>query len=209
MHKAVKLQRAMIINSRFGYAMLERHTGFSKPYIRGKINDYEAAGFLSRAGMDGNKKLWRLTQAGRRQFDPHADKAPVLTDVAGERPSIAAHDPEKRLWTAIRELKRFRIEDLLELKLANDTTTRQYVALLRRAGLLIGDRVKDKKSKYGAPMMYTVAEDAGDLAPLMGRCFYLFDPNTQAYVSTPMEAFDTNDTDKIEEKKRPGDVDAS
>lgn len=201
MHKAVKLQRAMIINNRFGYALLERHTGFSKPYIRGKINEYEAAGFLARAGMDDKKKLWRLTQEGRRQFDPNTPKETILTDVAGSRPTMADHGPEKRLWTAIRELKRFGIPELLELKLANETTTRQYVALLRRAGLLIGTRVTSPDSKFGAPMVYALAEEAGELPPLMGRCFYLFDPNTRAYVSTPMEAF--------EENERPGDVPAS
>jgi len=201
MHKAVKLQRAMIVNRTFSYALLERLAGLSTSFVFNKVKAYEAAGFIVRAGMDHQKKLWRLTQEGRRQFDPNASKAPVLTDVAGVRTSMADHGPEKRLWIAIRELKRFEIDDLLELNLANTTTTRQYVALLRRAGLLIGDRVKNTKNKPGAPLVYTVAEDAGELAPLMGRCFYLFDPNSRAYFSTPMEKFD--------EKKRPGDVEAS
>lgn len=201
MHKAVKLQRAMTVNRTFSYALLERLTGLSTSFVFNKVKAYEASGYIARAGMDNQKKLWRLTQEGRRQFDPHASKAPVLTDVAGSRPSLADHGPEKRLWIAIRELKRFGIDDLLELKLANDTTTRQYVALLRRAGLLIGTRVTNPKSKFGAPMVYTVSDDAGDLAPLMGRCFYLFDPNTRDYFSTAMEDF--------EEKKRPGDVSTS
>lgn len=201
MHKAVKLQRAMTVNHTFSYALLERLTGLSASFVYNKIRAYEEAGFVTRAGMDDQKKLWRLTQEGRRQFDPHAPKAPVLTDVAGTRPGTSDHGPERRMWIAIRELKRFRMEDLLELNLANDTTTRQYVALLRRAGLLIGTRVTSQESKFGAPIVYTVTEDAGEMTPMMGRCFYLFDPNTRAYFSTPMEAF--------EENERPGDVTAS
>ena len=201
MHKAVKLQRAMTVNRTFSYALLERLTGLSTSFVYNKIKKYEAEGFIVRAGMDHQKKLWRLTQEGKRQFDPHASKAPVLMDVAGARPSPADHRQEKRLWIAILELKRFRVEDLLELNLAKATTTKQYVALLRRAGLLTGTRPPTAEIKSGAPMVYTVSDDAGELAPLMGRCFYLFDPNTREYFSTPMADFD--------EKKRPGDVSAS
>ena len=206
MQKVIKLQRAMIVNRTFSYALLERMTGLSASFVYNKVRVYEESGFVARAGMDDKKKLWRLTQEGRRQFDPNAPKVPVLADVAGMRPSLADHGPEKRLWFAIRELKRFGIPELLDLNLANETTTRQYVALLRRAGLLTGTRVTNKDSKFGAPMIYALSDEAGELPPLMGRCFYLFDPNTRAYVSTPMEAFDDVNS---EEMKRPGDVSAS
>lgn len=203
MQKHVKLQRAMVVNNRFDYATLERHTGLSRPFIRKKLIEYETAGFVARAGMGGKQeKLWRMTQAGRRQFDPLAAKELAITDIAGSRTSCAAHEPEQRLWAAIRELKRFGLADLQALQLANDTTTRQYVALLKRAGVLIGTRVKGK-SRRGAPVVYTIAETAGELAPLMGRCFYLFNPNDGSFESTPMEKFEIE-----EEKKRPGGVDA-
>lgn len=191
MQKVIKLQRAMLFNNRFSYADLERHTSLSRPFIRKKLVGYEEAGFVRRAGMGGsNEKVWRLTQEGKRQFDPNMPKTPAVNTLEGGREGgYQNHDPELRLWTAIRELKRFKINELLELKLANDTTARQYVALLSRAGMLIKKRVKGTKG--GSPAIYTVAETAGPLAPLMGRTFYIFDRNTGDYFATPMEQFET------------------
>lgn len=190
MKKPIKLQRAMIVNNRFGYAVLERHTGLSRSFVRKKIQEYEAAGFIDRAGLGKNQeKLWRLTQEGRRQFDPQAPKQPVINQLDGGQLDTGRHIHEQRIWTAIRELKTFSFKELADLKLANVTTVRTYVALLRRAGILTGKRVKSTKSKLGAPIIYTLVPDAGSLTPLMGRSFYIFDPNTGEYFSTPMERF--------------------
>ncbi len=57
MHKAVKLQRAMIVNRTFSYALLERLTGLSTSFVFNKVKAYETAGFITRAGMDNQKAV--------------------------------------------------------------------------------------------------------------------------------------------------------
>lgn len=191
MQKITLLQRAMVVNRLFSYAVLERQAGLSRSFVYRRVKAYKEKGFIRRAGLGKNQeKLWRLTQEGKRQFNPMAHKVPVINKLDGGRTNLPHnHDPEQLLWTAICDLKRFRIDDLLELKLANDTTARQYVSLLRRAGILKGSRDKSPKSKFGAPMVYTLTEKAGVHAPLMGRAFYIFDPNSGEYFATPMEKF--------------------
>ena len=191
MKKVRLLHRAMVVNRLFSYAVLERQGGLSRSFIFRKLKAYEKNGFIRRAGLGQNReKLWRLTQEGKRQFDPKTPKDPIVNILpGGQTGNVSRHQTERRLWTAIRELKRFRIEDLLEMKISTETPTRQYLALLKRAGLLKGENIKG--TKWSGPMLYTLSEDAGPLAPLMGRTFYIFDPNTGEYSTTPMEVFET------------------
>jgi len=204
MKKVTLLQRAMVVNRSFSYATLQFHTNLSQSYIFGKIKTYEKDGFIERAGLGSNQeKKWRLTQEGKRQFDPNAPKESVINALGGgqKHKHMPQDRPEYRLWTAIKELKTFTIEELKSLNLANETTTRQYLSLLSRAGLLESRRLNEKKNKQYEgcyPRSYAVAEKAGMDAPLMGRTFYIFDPNTGEYWATPME--------KFEEKNRPGDA---
>lgn len=204
MKKVTLLQRAMVVNRTFSYAMLQRHTSLSQSYIFGKIKTYEKDGFIKRAGLGSNQeKLWRLTQEGKRQFDPNAPKESVIHTLCGGRnnPDKTIDRAEYRIWQAIKELKSFLLEDLLELKLANETTTRQYISLLSRAGILDAKQKNERKNKrYEGRYRkrYTLTDRAGIEAPLMGRTFYIFDPNTGEYWATPME--------KFEEKNRPGDA---
>ncbi len=196
MNKAVKLQRAMIVNSRFSYSLLERHTSLSRSFITGKIKEYEKAEFITPAGLGSKReKVWRLTQAGKRQFDPNASKDPVIKTMTRRYANKRSLDnrPEILLWTAIRELKRFTADELMELKLANKTTTRQYLALLRDAGILKTTILKGRVKRNGYPYQYSLSEKAGEFAPLMGRTFFIFDPNTSEYHTTKMEEFDTRE----------------
>ena len=143
-----------------------------------------------------------MTQEGKRQFDPNAPKESVIHTLGGGQKNKHIRErPEYRLWTAIKEFKSFKIHELHDLNLANKTTTSQYISLLSRAGFLDAKRIKEKKNKqYDGcyPKRYTLTDKAGVEAPLMGRTFYIFDPNTGEYWATPME--------KFEEKNRPGDA---
>ncbi len=207
MKKVVLLQRAMVVNRTFSYALLQRQTALSQSYVFGKVKAYEKDGFIKRAGLGGKtEKLWRLTQEGKRQFDPNTPKESVINALGGGQKNkrIAKERPEHRLWVAIKELKTFKLLELQELNLANRTTTNQYVSLLSRAGFLDSKRMKEKKNKqYDGcyPKVYTLTEKAGVEAPLMGRTFYVFDPNSGEYWATPME--------KFEIKNRPGDAGTS
>ncbi|MBA3009742.1 MAG: hypothetical protein KKF12_12160 [Proteobacteria bacterium] len=204
MKKVTLLQRAMVVNRSFSYATLQFHTDLSQSYIFGKIKTYEKDGFIERAGLGSSQeKKWRLTQEGKRQFDPNAPKESVIHTLYGGRnnPDKTIDRAEYRLWQAIKELKSFLQEELLELNLANETTTRQYLSLLNRAGILNAKQMNEKKNKrYEGryKKRYTLTDKAGIEAPLMGRIFYVFDPNTGEYWATPME--------KFEEKNRPGDA---
>ena len=196
MKKVVLLQRAMVVNRTFSYALLQRQTALSQSYVFGKVKAYEKDGLIKRAGLGGKtEKLWRLTQEGKRQFDPNAPKESVIHTFCGgqNNPAKKTDRAEHRLWQAIKELKSFLQEELLELNLANETTTRQYLSLLNRAGILDAKRKNEKKNKQYEgryKKRYTLTDKAGLEAPLMGRVFYIFDPNTGEYWATPMEKFE-------------------
>jgi len=188
----------MVAGRTFSSANIQMHTNLSKSYIYGKIKEYAEKGFIRRAGLGSNgEKLWRMTQKGKRLFDPNAPKEPVILtlsssqkDLGGKKPKLR---PEHNLWAAIKEFKKFITNDLLEMKLASETTVRQYVALLARAGFLNKKRLNDKKKNKGEgcyPLQYTLVGNPGDEAPLMGRVFYVFDPNTGKYWTTPMEGLE-------------------
>ncbi|MCG8643319.1 MAG: hypothetical protein MI862_26570 [Desulfobacterales bacterium] len=202
MKKIKLLHRAMVVNRLFSYAVLERQTELCRSFLFRKIKSYEKKDLVRRAGQGENReKLWRLTLEGKRQFDPKTPKEPVINMLpGGQTGGVRRHETERRLWTAIRELKTFRIEDLLEMKISTETPTRQYLALLKRAGLLECENTKG--SRWSSPKIYTLSKDAGHMAPLMGRTFYIFDPNTGEYFATPMEVFEI----EIEEKNGPGDA---
>jgi hypothetical protein len=209
MKKTTLIQRAMVVNRTFAAATIQRHTGLSKTFVYNKIKNYSGRGFIERAGMgDAGKKLWRLTQAGKRQFDPNAPKESVIQTLANGQKDRGNKRPkdraEYRLWVAITELKKFEINDLLELNLANQTTTKQYIALLCRAGILTKTIPKEsKRGKHeGRPLnQYSLIRNPGEIAPLMGRCFYLFDPNLGEYWATPMEGQETDILTQRSQKK--------
>jgi hypothetical protein len=214
MKKVILLQRAMVVNRKFSVATIRRQAGLGKNFVYNKIKTYAEQEFIKRAGLGKNgEKLWRLTQAGKRQFDPNAPKEPVIQTLANGQKDLGNKRPrdraEYRLWVAITELKKFDINDLLELNLANQTTTKQYIALLCRAGILTKSIPKEnKRGKHeGRPFnQYSLIKNPGEIAPLMGRCFYLFDPNSGEYWATPMEG---QEKDILAKKshvmKRPGD----
>jgi len=215
MKKVTLLQRAMAVNRVFSVATIRRQAGLGKNFVYNKIKTYAEQEFISRAGVGSNKeRLWRLTQAGKRQFDPNAPKEPVIQTLANGQRDLGNRHPkaraEHRLWVAITEFKKFSIEDLLVLNLASATTARQYVALLSRAGILDKARLKEKKlKKYEGryPIQYSLVKNPGEMAPLMGRCFYLFDPNSGEYWATPMEGQEKDIiTQRSHVKKRPGDA---
>lgn len=196
MKKIILLQRAMVVNRTFACAVIQRHTSLSQSYIYSKIKAYEKDGFIKRAGLGSNQeKLWRLTLKGKRQFDPNTPKESVIHTLGGgrNRKNKDFERPELRLWAAIKELKSFKMIELQDMNLANKTTTHQYVALLLRAGFLSSKRLIEQKNKQYEgcyPKLYTVTEKAGVKAPLMGRTFYVFDPNSGDFWATPMEKFE-------------------
>lgn len=195
MNKITLLHRAMVINRLFSYSTLERQAGLSRSFITPKLKAYESDGFIKRSGLGAKQeKLWRLTQKGKRQFDPNAPKESVIHTLGGGQKNKHIRErAEYRLWTAIKEFKSFKLHELHDLNLANKTTTSQYISLLSRAGFLDAKRIKEKKNKqYDGcyPKRYTLTDKAGVEAPLMGRTFYIFDPNTGEYWATPMEKFE-------------------
>jgi len=103
-----------------------------------------------------------------------------------EHPRDLATAPETRLWNAIREMKQFLVSDLVDMKLANKTTTYQYCGILVRAGYLQSDKIEGQwHKKY-----YTLARVTGDIPPVIGRALYLYDPNTDQiwdYIPQPGE----------------------
>lgn len=82
--------------------------------------------------------------------------------------------PESKLWETIVKLKRFYLNDLVDLNITSRTSTRQYVALLARSGFLKKKRLEGKFNLCH----FTVARVTGDAAPVIGRARFLYDPNT-------------------------------
>lgn len=102
--------------------------------------------------------------------------------------------PEYRVWAAMKDLKRFTFYDLAGLNLAGDTLIRQYLTLLKRAGILSTELRNEQKDgePYGRYIkVYTMTEKAGGEAPVVGRCFYVFDPNTGEYHTTDLMTFES------------------
>jgi hypothetical protein len=195
MKKMTLLHRAMVVNRLFSYATLERQAGLSRSFIFQNLKAYESDCLIKRAGLGTKQeKLWRLTQKGKRQFDP---KFPTVSFQAFGHPAKnndvdktvrmkfknaprglmdrkGKEFPETKLWKAIRELGKFRMTELVNMKLVNKTTTYQYCAALVRAGFLR----KEHKKLVSNQCVYTVARVTGDIAPVIGRALYLYDPNT-------------------------------
>lgn len=190
MQKSIKLQRAMTVNNRFTYALLERHTRLSRSFIRKKISEYKDAGLISQVGLGAKReKLWRLTQEGKRRFDPKAPELPVAKHLKKGRNKklLQQGRPEQLLWEEIKRFKTFTFRDLTALNLAGESMIRQYLALLKRAGILSAEIIKGQKkqAKEGRyPKRYTLTKKAGAKAPVFIRSFYIYDPNTGEYHTT-------------------------
>lgn len=171
--------------------------GFAKKISNGRYMLNEEAYFQSVDSDSG--KIQKGEQAGQ-QDDTETDQSqkPVLNPLSpGRAPNACRKErPEYQMWTAIIELKRFTFNDLAELNLACKTLVRQYLALLSRAGILSTKVLNDKKrGQYQGRYLkrYELTEKAGPEAPLVGRCFYIFDPNTGEYHTTDLM---THETDK-------------
>lgn len=185
MKNIILLQRAMVVNRMFSAAMIQRHAGLSKTFVYNKMKDYAEQGLIKRAGLGSNQeKLWRLTQEGKRRFDPNVPKEPMIKPglnlnlpEAGKfmgrhrtEPIKAGNAPERRLWKVILEIKVFTLADIVTKEIANKTTVQQYVTALTRAGFLSASK--------NYPCVYSLVNITGEKAPLMGRALYLYDPNT-------------------------------
>ena len=85
-----------------------------------------------------------------------------------------AKQPEAKLWKAIIELKQFLAEDLVKMKFTSKTAVYQYLALLVRANFL----KKERTHKTCNQCWYILIKKTGGTAPVIGRAWFLFDPNT-------------------------------
>ncbi len=166
------------------YDDLQELTGASRVYAQEWMATLVKRGVVKKLS-DGRYRIVDMDGNGRK---PSGETLAIHSLPDGYQ----QHEPEMVLWAEILKLKKFSADELIEKKLANETTTRQYVALLRRAGILSGERVKNKKNRPGSPMVYRLTGKAGPMAPLMGRCFYIFDPNSGDYTTTDLEKFNEN-----------------
>ncbi|MBU0969187.1 MAG: hypothetical protein KKC20_01005 [Proteobacteria bacterium] len=188
MNKATLLQRGMAVDGAFSSAVLERRTGLSQSFVFKKVKEYEKAGLLKRAGLGSKKeKLWRLTLEGKRQFDPNAFNK-IITHAPAEKINRMklhpgkhnlsyqdlANQPEASLWKAITGLKQFLANDLVKMEITSKTGVYQYLALLVRAGFL----KKELTLKTCNQCCYILIKNTGSAAPVIGRTWFLFDPNT-------------------------------
>lgn len=86
------------------------------------------------------------------------------------------HDvhPETLLWHAMRKKKKFTVLEIVELDIARETVVRQYLAVLVRAGFL----TKSLNRKTCNQCCYTVKKITGNKAPIIGKTWFCYDPNT-------------------------------
>ncbi|MCG8635424.1 MAG: hypothetical protein MI863_16445 [Desulfobacterales bacterium] len=159
------------------------------------LKAYESERLIRRAGLGKRKeKLWRLTLEGKRRFDPKAPKSilqprgsidsnpntvkTVRMKLSPGRYGLTRKDlidqPESRLWEAIIDLKVFLADDLVKLKISSKTAVYQYLALLVRAGFLRKERTNETSNQC----RYTLIKKNGPAAPIIGRTWFLFDPNS-------------------------------
>ena len=150
--------------------------GIVKKLSKGRYMLDESAYFKSKCINDGALKLMTNTPPGETKINSRQER------------------PEYRIWAVINELKSFTFNDLFELNLACESIVRQYLTLLKRAGILSTESLNGKKKnqREGRYLKgYTMTDKAGPEAPLVGRCFYIFDPNTGEYHTTDLMLFES------------------
>ena len=151
--------------------------------------------------------------AGKTQKDETAGEEPpqepeINAMSPGRAPNPCRKErPEYRIWSAINDLKSFTFQDLVALNLGGRTMVRQYLALLKRAGILSTTLLNGKKKRKNEgrySMSYRLTDKAGPEAPLVGRCFYIFDPNTGEYHTTDLMVFESEE--RLQEGGQDGNV---
>jgi hypothetical protein len=166
--------RLLKIRKTMTYDDLQELAGVSRSYAQEWMATLIKRGVVKKIG---NGK-YRLIDSPRPEPEPENRRLTRLK-IKGkprgiEHPRDLATAPETRLWNAIREMKQFMVSDLVDMKLANKTTTYQYCGILVRAGYLHSDKIEGQWNKK----YYTLARVTGDIPPVIGRALYLYDPNT-------------------------------
>lgn len=166
--------RLLKIRKTMTYDDLQELAGVSRSYAQ------EWMATLIRRGVVKKLGSGKYTLINETRHEPEPEKRRLnRLKIKGkprgiEHPRDLATAPETRLWNAIREMKQFLVSDLVDMKLANKTTTYQYCGILVRAGYLQSDKIEGQWNKK----YYTLVRVTGDIPPVIGRALYLYDPNT-------------------------------
>lgn len=152
----------------FTAAEIAQETGMSEPWARKVVREWHSAGLIAPALQDGQTTIWRTVEVEEAVESAYARES--------KRPEFA-------MWRTMRELRRFKAEDVL-LTANTDRMpltlpeVQKYCSTLAEAGFL---KVAVKgRAGFRAPI-YAMQGRPGPFPPRLMRVPAVYDPNTAAF----------------------------